>query len=87
MKKNEIIFLIKKRKVAFFSKFSNHYQAQMAVSKWFASKTLPTSMLAEFFKYFLTSEQIAVIQVEGKKRELASVMSISRKNWQHVSCT
>lgn len=59
----------------------------MAVSKWFASKILPTSMLTEFFKYFPTSEQIAVIQVEGKKRELASVMSISRKNWQHVSCT
>lgn len=36
-------------------------------------------MLAEFFKYFLTSEQIAMIQVEGKRRELSSVMSISGK--------
>lgn len=76
--------LVKKK--AFFSKFSYHYRAQMAVSKWFASKILPTSMLTEFFKYFLTSEQIAVIQVESKKRELASVMSISRNTWQHVSC-
>lgn len=36
-------------------------------------------MLADFFKYFLTSEQIAMIQVEGKRRELSSVMSISGK--------
>lgn len=87
VKKKRVELVGKKKKNCIFSKFSNHYRAQMAVSKWFAFKILPTSVLAEFFKYFLTSEQIAVIQVEGKKRDLASVMSISRKNWQHISCT